>query len=45
MVENRLCQDTVKAGNNKGADQTVRMRKLISTFVVRILHMTGFLMM
>ena len=30
--------------NNKGADQTVRMRRLICTFVVRIWHKTHFRM-
>ena len=30
--------------NNKGADQTVRMRKLICAFVVRIWHKTHLLM-
>ena len=29
---------TIDAVNNKGADQTERMRKLICTFVVRIWH-------
>ena len=35
----------IKEANNKGADQTVRMRRLICTFVVRIWHKIGFLMM
>ena len=30
--------------NNKGADQTAQMRRLICAFVVRIWHKTGFLM-
>ena len=30
--------------NNKGADQTARMRTLICAFVVRILNKTHFLM-
>ena len=30
--------------NNKGADQTARMRRLICTFVVRIWHKTHFFM-
>ena len=30
--------------NNKGADQTARMRRLICAFVVRILHKTHFRM-
>ena len=30
--------------NNKGADQTAQMRRLICTFVDRIRHKTGFLM-
>ena len=30
--------------NNKGADQTARMRRLICTFVVRVWHKTHFLM-
>ena len=31
-----------KAANNKGADQTVRMHRLICAFVIRIWHRTGF---
>ena len=38
-------QTTIQAANNKGTDQTARMRRLICTFVVRIWHKTGFLMM
>ena len=33
-----------KAANNKGADQTMQMRRLICAFVVRIWHKTCFLM-
>ena len=33
---------TTQAANNKGADQTVQMRRLICTFVVRMAK-TGFL--
>ena len=29
---------TIQAANNKGADQTAQMRRLICTFVVRIWH-------
>ena len=29
---------TIQAANNKGADQTARMRRLICAFVVRIWH-------
>ena len=35
---------TILAVNNKGADQTAWMRRLICVFVVRIWHKTGFLM-
>ena len=35
---------SVLAANNKGADQTVQMRRLICAFVVRIWHKTHFLM-
>ena len=35
---------SVLAANNKGADQTTRMHRLICTFVVRIWHKTHFLM-
>ena len=35
---------SVLAANNKGADQTARMRRLICAFVVRIWHKTHFLM-
>ena len=35
---------TIKAANNKGADQTAWVRRLICAFVVRIWHETGFLM-
>ena len=34
----------IKAADDKGADQTARMRRLICTFVVRIWHKAGFLM-
>ena len=36
---------SIFAVNNKGADQTARMRMLICAFVVRIWHKTSFLMM
>ena len=36
---------TVEAVNNKGADQTARMRRLICAFVVRRGYKKGFLMM
>ena len=35
---------TIYVANNKGADQIARMRRLICTFVVRIVPKTGFLM-
>ena len=35
----------MQAANNKGAGHTVWMHRLISTFVVRIWHKAGFLMM
>ena len=35
---------TILTASNKGADQTVWMRRLICAFVVRIWHKTGFLM-
>ena len=35
---------SVLAANNKGADQSARMRRLICAFVVRRLHKTHFLM-
>ena len=35
---------TIQAANNKGADQTVRMRRLICAFVVCIWHKTRFRM-
>ena len=35
---------TIHGSNNKDADQTARMRRLICVFVVRIRHKTGFLM-
>ena len=34
---------TIQAANNKGADQTARMRRLIFFFVVRISHKQVFL--
>ena len=34
---------SIQAANNKGADQTARMRRLICAFVVRIWHKSGFL--
>ena len=34
----------MQAVNNKGADQTARMRRLICAFVVRIWHKQVFLM-
>ena len=43
-IANYMCC-TIKAANNKGTDQTVRMRRLICAFVVRKWHKTGFLMM
>ena len=33
---------TIKAANNKGADQTAQLRRLICTFVVRIWHKQVF---
>ena len=33
------------SSENKGADQTAQMRRLICTFVVRIWHKKGFVMM
>ena len=35
--------NTIYAVNNKGTDQTVGMRRLICTFVVRMWHKAGFL--
>ena len=35
---------TIYEANNKGADQTAQMRRLICTFVVRIWHKTHFRM-
>ena len=35
---------TIQGANNKGADQTARMRRLICAFVVRIWHKTHFRM-
>ena len=40
----RMMYFTIQAANNKGVDETARMRRLICTFVVRIWHKTGFLM-
>ena len=35
----------MQAVNNKGADRTAQMCRLICAFVVHILHKAGFLMM
>ena len=35
--------DTLQKVNNKGADQTARMRRLVCAFVVGIPPKTGFL--
>ena len=38
-----FCCSSIKAANNKGADQTVQMHGLIYAFIVRIWHKLVFL--
>ena len=45
FVPSRSRYDTVQYMNNKGADQTVRMRRLVCTFVVRKPPKIGFLVL
>ena len=43
MILSKISKYVSKDGNNKGADQTARMRRLVYTFVDRKHPKTGFL--